>query len=66
MKNPAEWLFNYIKEVQLEGKKVNWPTRERTIRDTIIVIIFSSAVAAILASFDFVFSHILKNYIIPL
>ena len=57
--NPASLLINFLKEVQLEAKRVNWPTRERVIRDTFVVIVFSAAVAAFLSLFDFVFKKLL-------
>ncbi|MCH8986898.1 preprotein translocase subunit SecE [Patescibacteria group bacterium] len=57
--NPASLLLNFLKEVQLEAKRVNWPTRERVIRDTFVVIVFSAAVAAFLSIFDFLFKKLL-------
>ncbi|MCH8244571.1 preprotein translocase subunit SecE [Patescibacteria group bacterium] len=57
--NPASLLIRFLKEVQLEARRVNWPTRERVIRDTFVVIVFSAAVAAFLSLFDFLFKKLL-------
>jgi preprotein translocase subunit SecE len=57
-------IFTFLKEVQLEIKKVNWPSREQTIRYTLIVIAASVAVAAYLGSLDFIFSFLLNKFII--
>ncbi len=57
-------LFNFIKEVQLEARKVNWPTRQETIKNTLIVVAFSSGVAMILGLFDFIFTSIIKRIVL--
>ncbi|MCH7604613.1 preprotein translocase subunit SecE [Patescibacteria group bacterium] len=64
MTNPVLTLISFLKEAKTEGTKVNWPSRERTIRDTIIVIVFSVAVAIFLGAFDLLFNAILDRYII--
>ena len=58
--NPAFLLFNFLKEVQLEARRVNWPTRERVMRDTVVVVAFSASVAAFLSIFDFIFNKLLE------
>ena len=66
MRNPIALvavLFNFLKEVKTETKRVNWPTREKTIKDTSIVIVFAIVVAAFLSSFDFVFQKLLNLFI---
>lgn len=42
----------FIKEVVAELKKVNWPTRNETIRLTGVVIIISAGVAAFIGGLD--------------
>ncbi|OHA16327.1 MAG: preprotein translocase subunit SecE [Candidatus Taylorbacteria bacterium RIFCSPHIGHO2_01_FULL_44_110] len=49
----------YVKETRAEMTHVNWPTREQTIRFTLMVIIVSLVVAALLGLSDFVFSKLL-------
>ncbi len=52
-------LITYIKETRVEMTHVNWPTREQTIRFTVLVIIVSLATALLLGVSDFVFSKLL-------
>ena len=47
-------------------KKVNWPTRQETMRFTIIVIALSLAVAVFLGALDFVFAALLNCFLLPL
>jgi len=54
----------YLKEVRAELSKTSFPTRELTIKNTIIVLAFSLAVAIFLGALDTVFSYLLNNYII--
>ena len=56
-------IINFLKEVRLEMKKVNWPTREETIRYTLIVVGVSVAVAAYLGALDFVFTTLLNKFV---
>ncbi|MEK7510121.1 MAG: preprotein translocase subunit SecE [Patescibacteria group bacterium] len=56
-------LLSFLKEVRLETKKVNWPTKEQTIKDTLIVVVFSVAVAIFLSIFDFIFQLLLEKFI---
>ena len=57
-------IFTFLKEVRLEIKKVNWPTRQETIRYTLIVIGISVTVAIFLGGFDFIFTTMLNKFII--
>jgi preprotein translocase subunit SecE len=52
-------LTEYIKGTQAEMKHVNWPSREQTVRYTVMVILVSVAVAVLLGVSDFVFSKLL-------
>jgi len=54
----------FLKEVRLEMKKVNWPTRQETLKYTIIVIGSSLALAAFLGALDFIFSLFLRRIIL--
>jgi len=54
----------FLKEVKLELKKVNWPTRQETVKYTLIIIGVSAGVAAFLGSLDFIFTAILDKYVI--
>jgi preprotein translocase subunit SecE len=57
-------LVTFLKEVSLEIKKVNWPTREETIKYTLMVIAVSLALAIFLGGFDFLFTTLLNWFII--
>ncbi len=54
----------FIKEAQIELKKVTWPTRRQTIRYTAAVIIMSLAVAAFLGGLDVLFTFILDTFVL--
>ena len=57
-------IITFLKEVKLEMKKVNWPTRENVIRYTLIVIVSSLVVAIFLGGLDFGFSSILNKFVL--
>lgn len=61
-------MFNkaitFLKEVRIEMKKINWPTREQTVRYTLIIIGISAVVAAFLGALDFVFISLLNKFIL--
>ena len=56
--------IGFLKEVRLELKRVTWPTRQETIKHTLIVIGLSMAVAAFLGGLDFLFSWLLNTFVI--
>lgn len=66
--NKIQGLFKkiipFFKDVQLEVKKVNWPTRKETLKYTVIVIVVSAVVAAFLGGLDFIFSVLINKLII--
>lgn len=57
-------IITFLKEVRLEMRKVNWPTRQETLRYTLIVIAASFAVAAFLGALDFVFTFLLEKFVL--
>lgn len=57
-------IITFFKEVRLEMKKVNWPTRKETIKYTLIIIGVSIAVAVFLAGLDFVFTAVLNKFVL--
>jgi len=56
-------LISYISESKQELKRVNWPTRQETIRLTLIVIGVSLAVAVFLGVLDLIFRYLLRSVI---
>ncbi len=57
-------IITFFKEVRMEMKKVNWPTREQTLRYTLIVLGVSVAVALFLGGMDFIFNLLLRKFIL--
>jgi len=57
-------LIKYLKEVRIEAKKVNWPTRQEALKYTLIVIGISVSVAIFLGTLDFIFTLILNKIIL--
>ena len=51
---------DYIREVQMELKKVTWPTRKQTAGTTLVVIILVFIVAAFLGIFDYGLSKLVE------
>lgn len=47
-------VMSFFKEVKEELDKVVWPTREQTIRYTVLVIIVSVVVGAFLGGLDYI------------
>ncbi len=57
-------IATFLKEVRIEMKKVNWPTRETTIRYTLIVVGISVIVAIYLGGLDLLFIALLNKFIL--
>jgi len=57
-------LTTFLKEARVELKKVTWPTREETIRNTAAVILISIVIAVFLGGLDYVFQFILNNFLL--
>ena len=53
-------LVNYLKGAREELAKVVWPTKETTVRHTLVVIVISLAIAIFLGSIDFLFNEVLE------
>jgi preprotein translocase subunit SecE len=64
MKNLLPKIITFLKEVKVELKKVNWPTKQETIKYTLIVIGVSFAVAIFLGGLDFIFTWLISKFII--
>jgi len=54
----------FFKEVRLETKRVNWPTRTQIFNYTLIVLGISGAVAVFLGGIDFILTTILNRFIL--
>ena len=51
-----EKIINYVKSAIAEMKKVTWPTKKETTQYTILVIVISLGIAALLGGFDYIFN----------
>ncbi len=60
MNNLFKKIINFLKDVKLEMKKVDWPTRRNAIRYTVIVVGVSLGVAIFLGSCDAALNKILN------
>ena len=56
--------ITFLKEVRLEMRKVNWPTKQETIKYVIIVIGVSAVLAVFLGVLDFIFVRLLNKFIL--
>lgn len=54
----------FFKEVWTESKKVDWPSRQETLRYTVLVIGISAGVAIFLGALDFIFVTVLGKFIL--
>ncbi|MDO8601075.1 MAG: preprotein translocase subunit SecE [bacterium] len=57
-------IATFLKEVRLEMKKVNWPTRHETVKYALLVIGVSLSVAIFLGGIDFLFTTILNKFLL--
>ena len=59
-------VLNFFKEVREELAKVVWPTREQTLRYTVLVIAVAAVVGAVLGGLDYLLTiltdFLIKNY----
>ncbi|MBM3250699.1 MAG: preprotein translocase subunit SecE [Candidatus Nealsonbacteria bacterium] len=54
----------FLKEVRLEIKKVNWPTKKELVRYTLIIVGVSVAVAIFLGGLDIFFQFLRDRFIL--
>jgi len=57
-------VLEFLREARVELSRVNWPTREQVINFTVLVVIISIVVAVFLGSLDFLFSFLVKKFLI--
>ena len=56
-------LVQYLKDSKIELKKVSWPSRKETLRNTWVVIGLSFGVAIFLGIWDYLFNAALEWYL---
>lgn len=57
-------LKSYIQESYQELRRFNWPTRQETVRLTLIVVGISLATAVLLGLLDLLFVYLLEKFVI--
>lgn len=57
-------IKEYLNEVKSEMRKVSWPSKQRTIKDSTIVVVASLATAAFLGAADSVFNFVTESIIV--
>lgn len=57
-------LKKFFDETKTEIRHINWPTREEAIHLTGFVVVLSIALAVFLGAFDYLFSFLLKTFIL--
>jgi preprotein translocase subunit SecE len=58
--NTFNKVVDYLKDVQIEMKKVIWPKKQEVIRLTLVVFAISGIVAAYVGVLDYVFTKSLE------
>ncbi len=54
---------SFFREVKVEMKKVSWPTKKETTKNTMAVLGISFIVAVFLGGLDFIFTKVLNIFI---
>ena len=57
-------LIQYIRDTRGELKHVSWPTTKQATIFTILVIVISLVISALLGLFDFIFTGLLNKFFI--
>ncbi len=57
-------FWTFAKEARSELSRVNWPTKQQTIKYTLVVIGLSLAISLYLGVLDYIFESVLKTYVI--
>lgn len=60
----SQKIKSFFKEVWVEMKRVSWLSQKDVTRYTIIVLVATIAVAIFLGGLDFIFTEILKKFIL--
>lgn len=62
-KNPFLWLVRYVRESTEEMKKVTWPSKQETIKYTILVVILCLIIAGFFGGLDWLLNFGLDQLI---
>jgi len=62
--NLTQKINIFFKEVWVEIKRVSWLSRKDVLRYTLIVLTVTVAVAAFLGALDYIFTEIIKRFLL--
>lgn len=57
---PASKKTGFLKGIRAEFKKIIWPTKEETMRYTLVVVVISVIVALFVYGMDLIFTNLLN------
>jgi preprotein translocase subunit SecE len=57
---------DYLRETQFEMRKVVWPTREETIRTTLVVILVVVLLSIVLGLIDIILKSVILDWLLKL
>lgn len=57
-------IKTFFQETRQELRHINWPTRQEAVRLTAFVVILSILLAVFLGAFDYLFTFIIKKFIL--
>lgn len=57
-------IKTFFEETKQELRHINWPTRQEAVRLTAFVVVLSIALALFLGAFDYLFTFMLKKFIL--
>ena len=63
---PGRTMRGFLRESQFEMRKVTWPTREETVRTTLVVAGVTVLVALVLGVIDFALKSIILDWLLKL
>jgi len=55
---------NFLKEVYVELKRVNWLSRKEAFKYTMIVLVSTMVVAVFLGGLDYLFTELIKRFVV--
>jgi preprotein translocase subunit SecE len=58
-------VADYLREVSVELRRVDWPTRTELVRMSIVVLVVLSLLALYLGAFDYIFTVVVKRWLLP-
>ena len=63
IRNISDQTIDFFKDVEVEAKRITWPSRNEAIKSTLAVVFISAILASFLGLIDFVFSLVVKSLI---